>query len=74
MRVSLIITTYNSPAALLLVLQSVERQSTLPSDVIIADDGSNIDTKELIINFQLTTTLKIILSWQKNKGFSAASQ
>jgi len=72
MRVSLIITTYNSPAALLLVLQSVERQSTLPSDVIIADDGSNIDTKELIINFQLTTTLKIIHSWQKNKGFRAA--
>ena len=72
MRVSLIITTYNSPAALLLVLQSIERQSTLPSDVIVADDGSNNDTKELIKHFQLTTCLKIIHSWQKNKGFRVA--
>jgi glycosyltransferase involved in cell wall biosynthesis len=72
MRVSLIITTYNRPAALLLVLKSVESQSTLPLEVIIADDGSNNDTKDLIKNFQLTTCLKIIHSWQKDKGFRVA--
>jgi len=72
MRVSLIITTYNRPNALLLVLKSVESQSTLPSEVIIADDGSNNDTKDLIKNFQLTTCLKITHSWQKNKGFRVA--
>jgi glycosyltransferase involved in cell wall biosynthesis len=72
MRVSLIITTYNSPAALLLVLNSVEMQSTLPFDVIVADDGSNMDTKGLIKNFQLTTCLKIIHSWQKDTGFRVA--
>ena len=72
MLVSLIITTYNSPAALLLVLKSVERQSTLPSEVIVADDGSNKNTQELIKNFQLTTCLKIIHSWQKDTGFRAS--
>jgi glycosyltransferase involved in cell wall biosynthesis len=72
MRVSLIITTYNNPAALLLVLKSIEAQSLLPLNVIIADDGSNNNTKELIKNFQLTTCLKIIHSWQKDKGFRAA--
>jgi glycosyltransferase involved in cell wall biosynthesis len=72
MRVSLIITTYNSPDALLLVLQSVERQTTLPFDVIVADDGSSNVTNELIENFQLTTCLKIIHSWQNDKGFRAA--
>jgi glycosyltransferase involved in cell wall biosynthesis len=72
MRVSLIITTYNNPAALLLVLKSIEGQSLLPLNVIIADDGSNNNTKELIKNFQLKTCLKIIHSWQKDKGFRAA--
>ena len=72
MRVSLVITTYNRPDALLLVLKSVEAQSRLPSSVIIADDGSDKNTKKLIKNFQLTTCLKIIHSWQKDKGFRAA--
>jgi glycosyltransferase involved in cell wall biosynthesis len=72
MRVSLIITTFNRPDALLLVLKSVERQSTLPFEVIIADDGSNNDTKILINNFQSTSCLNIIHSWQKDKGFRAA--
>jgi len=72
MRVSLIITTYNRPDALLLVLKSVEAQSRLPSSVIIADDGSNIATRKLIQNFQTSTCLKIIHSWQKDKSFRAA--
>ncbi|MDC1448009.1 glycosyltransferase, partial [Candidatus Thioglobus sp.] len=50
MLVSLIITTYNRPDALLLVLQSVERQTTIPLNIIIADDGSNNETLEIIRN------------------------
>ena len=72
MLVSLIITTYNRHDALLLVLQSVERQSTLPLNVIIADDGSNNYTKQVIKNFQVSSRLKIIHSWQKDKGFRAS--
>ncbi|NQD72201.1 glycosyltransferase, partial [Sphingobacterium shayense] len=44
MTVSLIISTYNWPAALELVLLSVAKQSILPEQIIIADDGSRQDT------------------------------
>ena len=72
MSVSLIVTTYNRPDALFLVLKSIERQSTLPEEIIIADDGSNNDTKELIQNFQMLSSLQIIHSWHKDVGFRVA--
>ncbi|CAC9526543.1 Putative two-domain glycosyltransferase [uncultured Gammaproteobacteria bacterium] len=72
MRISLIITTYNKPDALLLVLRSVELQTLTPHGVIIADDGSDDDTKDTILSFQKTSDLNIIHSWQKDNGFRAA--
>ena len=72
MRISLIITTYNRPDALLLVLKSVEIQSVSPSEVIIADDGSDDRTMELINNYSVQSNLTIIHSFQKDKGFRAS--
>ena len=72
MHVSLIITTYNRPDALLLVLRSIESQNTLPDEVVIADDGSGDDTKITIHTFQTTSNLNILHSWQEDKGFRAA--
>jgi len=72
MRVSLIITTYNRPDALLLVLQSIESQTRLPDEVIIADDGSNQYTQKVVNDFQISSNLKIIHSWQEDKGFRSA--
>ena len=72
MQISLIITTYNRPDALLLVLKSIERQSLIPNEVIIADDGSNENTQELIDNFITHSSINIIHSFQKDKGFRAA--
>jgi len=72
MLVSLIITTYNRPDALLLVLKSVESQTLLPNEVIIADDGSNEDTKTVIKKFSSTSCLKIIHSWHEDRGFRVA--
>ena len=46
MTVSLIISTYNSPKALDLCLMSVLQQSVLPDEVLIADDGSNEETRK----------------------------
>ena len=48
MKTSLIIATYNWPKALELVLLSVLKQSHLPDEIIIADDGSTDATKEMI--------------------------
>ena len=72
MRVSVIITTYNRPDALLLVLQSIESQTKLPEEVIIADDGSNDNTEKLIINYQESSSLNIIHSWHQDNGFRVA--
>jgi glycosyltransferase involved in cell wall biosynthesis len=69
MRVSLIITTYNRPDALMQVLRSIENQSSFPDEIIIADDGSNILTKKCITNFTKSSPLKVIHSWQNDKGF-----
>ena len=69
MKISLIITTFNRPAALELVLFSVARQTMMPDDVIIADDGSTKETAEVIKKFTKLINVPIIHSWQENKGF-----
>ena len=72
MKLTLIITTYNWPESLLLVIESVKRQTVLPDEVIIADDGSDKETKDLINNFKKDTNLNIIHSWQEDMGFRAS--
>jgi glycosyltransferase involved in cell wall biosynthesis len=72
MRLSLIITTYNRPESLELVLRSIECQTITPEEVIIADDGSTPETKALVSRFQQDSELSIIYSWQEDKGFRAA--
>jgi glycosyltransferase involved in cell wall biosynthesis len=72
MNISLIITTYNSPQYLLLVLKSLDVQTIFPKEVVIADDGSDSETYEIINTYKKNSTLKVIHSWQKDKGFRAA--
>ena len=72
MRVSLIFTTYNWPESLILALRSIEKQTIVPEEVIIADDGSTAETKEIIDKFQKDSDLNIIHSWQEDKGFRVA--
>ncbi len=45
---SLVITTYNSPDRLALVLDSVRDLSPLPAEVIIADDGSTSNLRLIV--------------------------
>ena len=69
LKTSLIITTYNWPEALLLVLKSVEEQSIRPDEVVIADDGSKEETINIIKKFSQKTKLNIIHSWQEDIGY-----
>ena len=72
MRVSLIISTYNWPESLILVLKSIENQTIFPEEVVIADDGSTVETEEIIAKFQKDSDLNIIHSWQEDNGFRVA--
>lgn len=72
MKTSLIITTYNWKEALAAVLESVKKQTVLPNEVIIADDGSREDTANLIKEYQQIFPVPLIHSWIEDKGFRAA--
>lgn len=69
---ALLISTYNWPEALRLVLQSAINQSVFVNEILIADDGSKSETKRLIDSLQLTTDIKIKHFWQEDKGFRKA--
>ena len=65
----MIITTYNRPDALKTVLQSLLRQSMQPSEIIIADDGSTTETKDLIEKMKPLFTITVKHCWQEDDGF-----
>lgn len=70
-RISLIITTYNWPQALDLVLTSVAGQRRMPDEVIVADDGSGEDTARLVASWSSRLGTPLHHVWQENKGFRA---
>ncbi|WP_407381164.1 glycosyltransferase family 2 protein [Helicobacter sp.] len=70
---SLIITTYNSPDRLALVLDSVRDLSPLPAEVIIADDGSTDETRILIESYAKSFPCPLHHIWQEDKGFRASA-
>ncbi|MEJ8591159.1 glycosyltransferase family 2 protein [Riemerella anatipestifer] len=69
MKTSLIISTYNWPEALALVLESVQQQSELPDEVLVADDGSGRDTLALVEKWQAKLKVPLIHIWHEDKGF-----
>ncbi|MFH4355537.1 MAG: glycosyltransferase family 2 protein [Neisseriaceae bacterium] len=70
--VSLIVTTYNWPAALSLVLESAIKQTVKPNEIIVADDGSRLETRQLIERIRKSTTIPILHAWQEDLGFRVA--
>ena len=72
--VALIIATYNWPQALEQTLRSVANQTILPNEVLIADDGSDERTANLIQKFkEAHPTLNIIHVWHEDNGFRLAA-
>ena len=68
--VSLLVSTYNWPEALRLSIESVAKQTVLPLEVIIADDGSKEDTRMAIEEMQtLYPELDIVHVWHPDDGF-----
>ena len=72
MKSSLVITTYNWSDALALVLASIARQTRLPHEVVIADDGSRADTAAMLADVACDFPVPLRHSWQKDSGFRVA--
>ena len=66
---SIIISTFNRPDALQLCLESVLKQSALPFEVVIADDGSSDETKKVITNFAAKVQFPVKHIWHKDEGY-----
>ncbi len=67
--ISLLITTYNSPIFLDLVFRSILKQTVLPNEIIIGDDGSKNETKVIINSYRDKLPCKIKHVWQEDDGF-----
>lgn len=70
---SLIISTYNRPAALRLCLESVIQQVIIPDEVIIADDGSGEDTGDLVKSYETRVGVPLKHVWHDDEGYRLAA-
>lgn len=71
-RISLIVTTYNWPEALGLVLASAIRQTLQPHEIIIADDGSGPATADVVRQWRSKLKCRVEHVWQEDIGFRLA--
>jgi len=69
MKISVIIPTHNRSKFLTKTINSVLNQSIEVNEIIVIDDGSTDDTKELILSYKND---KIKYIFQNNKGVSSA--
>lgn len=66
---SIIISTYNSPAWLEKVLYGYNNQTYQMFEVLIADDGSTSETRDLLIRLEKEMFYPIIHVWHEDNGF-----
>lgn len=67
--ISVVISTYNNPKWLQKVLWSFDAQTFTDFEVVIADDGSNSDTKDLIETMKAEVFYPIQHVWHEDNGF-----
>lgn len=72
-RIAVIITTYNWPAALEAVLAGYLSQRHPPDELIIADDGSTDETREVIDSFRSQAPFPVKHVWHADQGFRAGA-
>ena len=68
-KVSILVSTYNWPEALELSIKSMWRQTLLPNEIVIADDGSDEKTRELIARLKRESCVPIVHVWHPDEGF-----
>ncbi len=70
--ISIIVSTYNRPDALRLVLLALSEQDVKNFEVIVADDGSTDETKQVVEALKLKVDYNIKHIWQQDNDFRVA--
>ena len=70
--ISLVVTTYNRPDALAAVIEACFAQDDRNFEIIIADDGSTANTKQVIDALRERAPVPLRHVWQPDIGFRAA--
>jgi len=70
---SLLVATYNWEGALDCVLASVQAQSRLPDELVIADDGSGPATAEVVARWAARLPVPVRHVWHEDTGFRLAA-
>ncbi len=68
-KTAVVVSTYNRPDALKIVLESLLAQTMMPHEIIIADDGSGEQTLELINDYINQHPNLITHIWHEDTGF-----
>ncbi|HEV3049165.1 MAG TPA: glycosyltransferase family 2 protein [Longimicrobium sp.] len=68
-RVSVVVTTYNQPRQLELVLHGYAVQDDAEFEVVVADDGSGPETRAVVERMRAETGLRILHVWHEDRGF-----
>ena len=67
--ISLVISTYNQAPALLKVFRGVQRQTITPDEIIVAEDGTDPATHQIIEEWKDRLSVPVRHVWQENRGF-----
>ncbi len=69
LKTSVIVSTYNQPQWLEKVLWGYATQTEKSFEIIIADDGSGEETKQVVDRFKKDSKLEIVHVWHEDDGF-----
>ncbi len=65
---SVIIPSYQAPRELDLCLAGLARQSTMPDEILVADDGSDHRTAEIIKGWDSHLNCRLVHVWHEDRG------
>lgn len=69
MTVSVVVSTYNQPSWLEKVLTGYACQDFLDFELLVADDGSGDETRELVRRFQEVVPFRLRHLWHEDRGY-----
>ncbi|MBN2843839.1 MAG: glycosyltransferase family 2 protein [Sedimentisphaerales bacterium] len=70
--ISVVISTYNAADIILNSLNSINKQTIVPAEIIIVDDGSTDNTNDVVSDFNVQSKSKIVYLFQNNTGCGLA--